>query len=490
LGPFFIYRLAVYSLTMFRRQSLFFLLFLLYACTPSGHNRSFTTEPQVNFDLEAIRERGSLVALLDNNSISYFIYKGQPMGYEYELLRDMAKSLKVDLKIRLVTGIEQAIDLLNKGEGDVLAFPLTITAERKQYVTFTNPHFDTHQVLVQKKPANWRMQAPEMLEKKLIRQPEQLGGQEVYVMKGSAFLDRLRELNTQLQKPILIKEDSATAETESLIQKVATGEIKFTVTDEVIANTNTLYYSNLDINTVLSEPQQIAWAVRTNSPQLQTEINAWLAKTKKSGVFRVIYSKYFKSNRLALARIKDDYSSLAGGHLSPYDEQLKRGAEQIGWDWRLVASVVYQESNFNPRVKSWAGAVGLMQIMPATGEYFGASNLWDPSQNINVGIRFLKFLDKHWAKTVSDPEERMKFVLASYNVGLSHVIDAQKLTRKYGKDPTMWDGNVEYYLLQKRDPKYFRDPVAVVGYCRCDGPVRYVKEVLQRYDEYKLRIVA
>lgn len=242
---------------------MFFLLFLLYACTPSGHNRSFTTEPQVNFDLEAIRERGSLVALLDNNSISYFIYKGQPMGYEYELLRDMAKSLKVDLKIRLVTGIEQAIDLLNKGEGDVLAFPLTITAERKQYVTFTNPHFDTHQVLVQKKPANWRMQAPEMLEKKLIRQPEQLGGQEVYVMKGSAFLDRLRELNTQLQKPILIKEDSATAETESLIQKVATGEIKFTVTDEVIANTNTLYYSNLDIKTVLSEPQQIAWAVRT-----------------------------------------------------------------------------------------------------------------------------------------------------------------------------------------------------------------------------------
>jgi membrane-bound lytic murein transglycosylase F len=474
---------------MFRRQSLFLLLALSFdACQPSGTETNFTREPEVTFDLEAIRKRGSLTALLDNNSISYFIYKGQPMGYEYELLKRLCAHLKVDLKVKLVTGIEQAIDLLNKGEGDVLAFPLTITPERTNYVTFTNPHFTTHQVLVQKKPANWRMQAPETLEKKFIRQPEQLSGQEVYVMKGSAFRDRLVELNTQLPTPIHIKEDSATAETESLIQKVATGEIKFTVTDQVIANINTLYYSNLDIQTVLSEPQQIAWAVRTNSPQLHTEINVWLDKTKKSGVYNVIYNKYFKSSRLALARIKDDYSSLAGGQLSPFDAQLKKGAEQIGWDWRLVASVVYQESNFNPQVKSWAGAIGLMQIMPETGEYFGASNLWDPAQNINVGIRFLKFLDKHWAKTVPDAAERMKFVLASYNVGLSHVIDAQKLTRKYGKDPTLWENNVEYYLLQKRDPKYFRDPVAVVGYCRCDGPVRYVKEVLQRYDEYKLRI--
>ncbi|MBX2897199.1 MAG: transporter substrate-binding domain-containing protein [Cyclobacteriaceae bacterium] len=474
---------------MYWRQSWFLAVFLLlFACKPTTNESSFATEPLVNVDLDAIRQRGYLVALLDNNSISYFIYKGQPMGYEYELLKQLARSLKIDLKIRLVTGIEQAIDLLNKGEGDVLAFPLTITLERKQYLTFTNPHFDTHQVLVQKKPANWRMLAPEMLDKKLIRQPEQLSKQEVYVMKGSAFRDRLVALNAQLPSPIIIKEDSATAETESLIRQVATGEIKYTITDEVIANVNTLYYPNLDIGTVLSEPQQIAWAVRTNSPELLAETNTWLAKAKKSGVFTVIYNKYFKSNRLALARIKDDYASADGGKLSPFDDQLKKGAEQIGWDWRLVASVVYQESNFNPRVKSWAGAIGLMQIMPETGEYFGASNLWDPTQNINVGIRFLKFLDKHWAKTVSDPDERLKFVLASYNVGLSHVIDAQKLTAKYGKDPTLWENNVEYYLLQKRDPKYFRDPVTVVGYCRCDGPVRYVKEVLQRYDEYKLRI--
>ncbi|HNV28329.1 MAG TPA: transporter substrate-binding domain-containing protein [Cyclobacteriaceae bacterium] len=469
---------------------LVFSLSCLLGCDKFIGEDGFAKEPEVELDLEAIRKRGYLVALLDNNSISYFIYKGRPMGYEYELLKRLTDNLKVDLKIKLITGIEQAIDLLNKGEGDILAFPLTITQERTQYLAFTDTHFNTHQVLVQKKPANWRMQPPQNVEKKLIRNPVKLIGEEVHVMQGSSFKERMINLSNEVGGEIKIIEDSATAETESLIKKVATGEIKYTVTDQTIAMVNSFYYPNLDISTVLSLPQQIAWAVRTNSPELLKATNDWLKEAKRTAVFKVIYNKYFESPRLMQARITSDYSSLAGNRLSPFDDQLKAGAEQIGWDWRLIASVAYQESNFDPQVKSWAGAIGLMQVMPETGEYFHVNNLWDPNQNIKVGIKFLKFLDNQWAKTVPDPQERIKFVLASYNVGLSHVKDAQKLTRKYGKDPTVWQDNVEYFLSQKSNPKYFRDPVAVVGYCRCDGPIRYVKEVLQRYDEYKLRIEA
>jgi membrane-bound lytic murein transglycosylase F len=470
--------------------SFLFAFACLFSCQKEHEQDEFAKEPQVEFDLDAIRKRGNLVALIDNNSISYFIYKGRPMGFEYELLQRLAKNLKVDLKIKLVSGIEQAIDMLNKGEGDILAFPLTITQERTQYLSFTDAHFNTHQVLVQKKPANWRMQPPQLVEKKLIRNPVKLIGKEVHVMKGSAFKERMVNLSSEIGGHINIIEDSATAETESLIRDVATGEIKYTVTDQTIAMVNLLYYPNLDINTVLSLPQQIAWGIRKNSPDLLAATNVWLKDTKLSGVFNVIYNKYFDSPRLSLAHIKSEYSSLTGDRLSPFDDQIKKGAELIGWDWRLIASVAYQESNFDPQVKSWAGAIGLMQVMPETGKYFGAKNLWDPNQNITVGIKFLKFLDRQWAKTVPDPEERMKFVLASYNVGLTHVSDAQKLTKKYGKDPTVWEDNVEYYLKQKSDPKYFRDPVTVVGYCRCDGPIRYVKEVLQRYEEYKLRIIA
>jgi membrane-bound lytic murein transglycosylase F len=465
----------------------FLVLWFLFGCVSKANEDTFIKEPLVELDLDAIRERGYITALVDNTSISYFIYKGRTMGFEYELLKRLTDHLKVSLKIKLVTGIEQAIDLLNKGEGDILAFPLAITDERKEYLAFTNPHFNTHQVLVQKKPANWRMQPPEVVEKKLIRDTTQLIGKEVYVMKGSSFKNRMTEISMHLGGRIKVLEDSASAETESLIRKVATGEIKYTVTDQTIAMVNTSYYPNLDINTVLSEPQEIAWGIRKNSPQLVTAVNVWLKEAKRKGVFNVIYKKYLNSPRSLQARIASDYSTYSGTKLSPFDEQFKVGAEQIGWDWRLIASMVYQESNFDPKVESWAGAIGLMQIMPETGEYFGVKNLWDPNQNIKVGIRFLKFLDKQWAKTVTDSLERTKFVLASYNVGLSHVTDAQKLTRKYRKDPTKWEDNVEYFLLQKSNPKYYRDPVVVVGYCRCVGPVSYVKQVLQRYDEYKLR---
>jgi membrane-bound lytic murein transglycosylase F len=468
------------------RFLLVFLFFLALDCTYKPAAESFAHQPQVVLDLAAIQKRGYLTALIDNNSISYFIYKGRSMGYEYELLQYLAQYLKIELKIKVVTGIEEAIDQLNKGAGDILAFPLTITRERTEYVSFTNPHFDTYQVLVQKKPEGWRMQAPQITDLHLIRKPADLIGKEVFVMQGSSFKERLKNLSEEVGGEIKIREDSASSETESLIRKVAAGEIQYTVTDQTIAMVNALYYPDLDINTVLSLPQQIAWAVRKNSPELLNASNTWLSQTKKNGLFQVVYNKYFNSPRFSITLATSDYSSTAGNKLSPYDDVIKKNAELLNWDWRLLASVVYQESNFDPKVQSWAGAIGLMQVMPETGEFFSVSNLWEPGQNIKAGVHFLKFLDDQWMKTVSDRNERVKFVLASYNVGLSHVIDAQKLAIKYGKKPDVWENNVEYYLLQKSNPKYYRDAVAVAGYCRCDGPVIYVKEVLHRYDEYKI----
>ena len=126
-----------------------------------------------------------------------------------------------------------------------------------------------------------------------------------------------------------------------------------------------------------------------------------------------------------------------------------------------------------------------MQLMPSTGKYYGAKDLMDPVQNINAGVNFLKFLDRQWGKTIEDRDERIKFMLASYNVGLSHVLDARNLARKYDGDPTKWDGEVEAFLSKKSNPKFYRDPVVKAGYCRCVEPVNYVREVLKRYEEYK-----
>lgn len=471
------------------RIFVFILLITLLDCKEKT-KPTFATRPAITRDLEAIRKRGYLEVIIDNNSLSYFIYKGRTMGYEYELVKRLASYLKIELKIKVISGVEEAIDKLNRGEGDIIAFPFTVTKERTQYVLFTKPFINTRQVLVQRRPVGWRWQQADQNEKAMLRNPTDLIGKEIYVIKESAFKERLHNLSEEVGGEIIVHEDSAGAETESLIRKVAQGEIKYTVTDQMMAQVNQLYYPDIDISTVLSLPQQIAWANRKNSTMLNQAINQWLAAIKKDGTFQIIHDKYFNNPRFSIQLTASDFTSWNSEKLSPYDAQLKNGAKLLGWDWRLLASLVFQESKFNPNVKSWAGAIGLMQVMPETGEFFRINNLWNPEQNISAGVRFLKFLDEYWKKTVSDPGERMKFVLASYNVGLSHVIDAQKLTKKYGKKVNQWNDHVEFYLKLKSDPKYYRDALSVAGYCPCDGPVWYVKQVLQRYEEYKIHIAA
>src|SRR5690606_25430388 len=150
---------------------------------------------------------------------------------------------------------------------------------------------------------------------------------------------------------------------------------QYTVSDHQIAMVNANYYPNLDVSTILSLPQQIAWSVRKNSPQLLEAVDAWLTKIKKEPTFMVIYNRYFKSPRTTLLRARSEYSSLfGGGKISQYDDLIKKGAEKLGWDWRLLAALIYQESKFVSSNESWAGARGLMQLMPETAKRFGATN--------------------------------------------------------------------------------------------------------------------
>ncbi len=451
---------------------------------------NFTSTPRVDLDLDEIIKRGHINVLIDNNSISYFIYKGQPMGYEYELLNLLARELKIGLKIKVTSGVERAIDLLNRGEGDIIAFPLTVTKDRRKYVSFTNAHFNTYQVLVQRKPENWRQMTADEIEEELIRNPVYLVGKEVWVLPGTSFELRLENLSEEIGGDINIVRDTTSAETESLMRRVALGEIPYTVADHMFAEVNSHYYPNLDVKTAVSVTQQVAWALRKNSPKLRDTINTWLSEVKKDATFAVIYNRYFRSPRTSLIRMRSDYSSLGGNKLSPYDSLIKLGAESLGWDWRLLASVVYQESRFMPSVESWAGARGLMQLMPATARHFGVSNLDDPRQSLKAGVAFLKYLDKYWTRHIDDRDERLKFILASYNAGLTHVTDARKLARKHGKDPSLWEDNVEFFLTKKSDPFYYRDPIVVAGYCKCEEPVNYVRDVLERYDEYRIHIAS
>lgn len=459
----------------------YILVFLMFSCDSGTKTADDNT--QVMHDLDAIRERGKLVALTDFNSISYFIYRGEPMGFQFELLREFADYLQIELEIVTENDLSLSFDMLNNGEVDLLALNLTINNERKRIVKFTNPISQTRQVLVQKRPDNWRQMTMDQIDDLLVRNLLDLADKTVYVQAESSYAQRMKNLQNEIGDTIHIVE--VPLEVEELITLVAEGGINYTVSDENIAMVNRTYYPDIDLETPVSFEQNLAWAVRINgSDKLLGELNRWIDGFKQTERYALIYTKYFKNSR-SKHIVQSDYFSLGSASISRWDDYFKRYSDSIGWDWRLLTSLVLQESRFDPTAESWSGAYGLMQLMPSTGEQFGIDIYSSPENNIRAGIKYIQWLQELFEEKVPDEEERIKFILAAYNVGPGHVLDARQLARKNGRDPEVWDDNVAYYLMRKSDPKYYHDPVVEHGFCRGEEPYNYVIEVLDRYDHYK-----
>lgn len=264
---------------------LFFLvLIILSGCRksspPSNIQRGDREEFIVDLDLDKIKERGYLVAIMDNSSTGLFIYKGKTMGYEYELLSLFCEEQNIQLRINLTNNLKEAFNKLNTGEGDILAYNLTVTKERKKRIDFTHYHNLQKQVLIQRKPENWRDLKLHEIEAQLIRNPVDLIGKEVVVRPYSSYYARLANLSDEIGGDIKIVPGDSNSETESLIRGVASGEIDFTVAEEDVALVNSTYYPNLDIKTAISFPTQIAWGVRKNSDDLLNSLNEWITKIK------------------------------------------------------------------------------------------------------------------------------------------------------------------------------------------------------------------
>ena len=436
-------------------------------------------------DLPEIMERGRLVAITSYSPISYFIYHGEPMGYEYELLKMLGEHLNLPVEIKLASDFEEMLQRLETGEGDLIAYGLTITSERRSKLAFTEPLNITRQVLVQRKPENWRRMKLHEIENRLIRSPFDLSGETVYVRRGSAYIERLQNLALEIGKDINIVEAPGHLTTEDLINLVATDSIALTVADENIAQIQSAYYTDIDTETPISLPQQTAWAVRAGSKKLLDTINSWLQEIQNHADYYVIYNKYYKNRQAFRSRYSSEFNPSTGGAISPYDNLIRREAERLGWDWRLLAALIYRESQFKSNAESWAGASGLMQLMPLTASHFGADNPFDPEQNITAGVNFMLWLQNYWEEYIDDPEERRNFVMASYNVGQGHVQDARKLAEHFDADPNIWKDNVESFMLKKSNPDYYNLEIVSYGYASGVAPVIYVRDIYELYAHYQ-----
>ncbi|MCQ2218860.1 MAG: transporter substrate-binding domain-containing protein [Paludibacteraceae bacterium] len=408
-----------------------------------------------------------------SRSTSYFNLQGKEMGYEYEMASKFANSLGLNLEILLAKDMEELVEMLSNEEVDLVAYPLAITNEYKGRVKFTEHEYVTNQVLVQRKEKNAR----------LLNDVTELIGRRVFVVENSKYLERLTNLNNELGGGIEIQVVTNEEDEETLIKKVSEGEIDFTLADNNIADVNTTYYSNIDVHLKVGYDQRSAWAVNLESDSLCNVVNNWFSESKNNYIYQYLYYKYFKQAKAS----SGDYKKYIDNHtISIFDGLFKKYAPTIGWDWKLLASLAYQESRFQPMAKSWVGAKGLMQIMPHTALAMGvdSSRIEEPEMSVQAAVLYLKSVEKYFT-SIEDEKERAKFVLASYNAGVGHVKDAMALAEKHGRNPLKWEGNVADCLLWKSNPDYFNDPVVRCGYLRGEETFRFVGEIMVRYLEYK-----
>lgn len=435
-------------------------------------------------DMEELRERGSLRLITRNNAVNYYLHRGQHLGFDYEFSKLLADSLGLRLEVVVPPSRDQLIPWLLKGKGDIIAASLTVTEERAREVRFSAPYLFVDEMLVQRTSGDRRLKGPEDLADAII-----------HVRKSSSYHDTLLALQERYRFSISFADEEV--ETETLVAQVSSGIIDFTVADTHILGVERLVHDNVEaafaLDGLLSAPdpadrkgrlgdrgaKKIAFAVRPTSNKLASLTDDFVRRQFRGLEFNMLRNRYFGNQNRAL-EAKEERAGQSGT-LSPYDDLIKKYSGRYELDWRLMASLAYQESRFDPSARSWVGAVGLFQVMPATGKELGFDNLVDPEQSTHAGIKYIYRLIERFEPTLAF-RQRVRFALASYNAGYGHVQDARRLAAELGMNPDRWFGNVEQAMLLLQQPKYYRR--ARFGYVRGKEPVQYVSQIQLRYDNY------
>lgn len=425
-------------------------------------------QPPVIRDLPAIQSADTLRVIMENHPLSYYLYKGTRRGFEFELIRKFAEEEGLFIEVVVPPKWSDMIPWLYEGKGDVIAAQMSITDDRSAKVAFTRPYLEVHQVALGTDDT-----LPPMT-------PEEFGGRRVLVQKGSAYEEQLVKLQLS---GVNVKIDYLDEENEvdDHVQFVARGRHPLTVVDNTIAQLERQFYPGLVVGAQVSESDSIAWAVRPNAPDLLTKLNKFLDDYDRSAYFNILKRRYFDSPNRFLKHRSAQISLVQQGKLSPYDELFQTAGDESSIDWRLLAAQSYHESRFATDKVSWAGAVGLMQLMPRTGRSVGVQDLYDPEENVRGGARYLRQLFRLY-ESIPDPMDRVRFTLAAYNAGPTHVRNARQLAALEGKNSNAWEP-ISEALVQLEKPEIYKQEG--FDFVRGRAVVRYVDDVLDRWDIFR-----
>ena len=412
-------------------------------------------------DLAQMRRSGRLRMLTLNGPATYYLWRGELIGFEYELVKAFADSQGLVLETVVAPHREDLQPLLQAGRGDLISAGVTITAARQDAgLAFSDPYLRVREVFVSRAP---------------VDALAGLKGRRVTVQAGTSFVETLRGLPADMGISI----DLAEVASPALIERVGRGAAEVTLADSHVAQIEAAFDERLHLGPELETEQSLGWALRADQPQLLAALNEFIQDRYRGYEYNVLRNKYFRNER-RMRRQREH--RVEGETLSPYDGIIRAAAEEHGFDWRLIVSQMYQESGFDPAQVSFAGARGLMQVLPRTAQEVGvaADRLTEPRPGIAAGVRYLAWTRDRFPSLPLG--EQHWFALAAYNAGVGHVRDARRLAVRQGWDAGRWFDNVENAMLLLSEDRYARQ--AVHGYVRGSEPVRYVSEIRHRYRAY------
>ena len=419
---------------------------------PPAEKRLKLPDKKWTGDFDGMVERRLIRALVTFSKTNYFLDGFEKGGVTYEALREFEKFInkrlkRKHLKIHLLTipvKRDQIIPALLEGRGDLSAASLTITPGRRRVIDFSEPIFEGVDEIVVGGP-----EAPR------LSSLEDLSGKEIYVRRSSSYYESLLRLNKSFKKAgkpqVILKPVDEFLEDEDLIEMVNAGLISFIVVDDYLAKfwsqifKNIILYPKIALNT----ETEIAWMIRKNSPQLKKEINDFINSHKKGTLFgNIMFKRYFQSTRWVRNCLTDEDLKRFKGAVVFF----KKYGQKYGFDWLKVAAIAYQESRIDQSMRSPAGAVGVMQVLPdtAASDPINIPNIEEMEHNIHAGVKYLRWIyGNYFENEEMNHLNKVLFTIASYNAGPTRIKQLRREASRMGLDPNIWFRNVELVAAKR-----------------------------------------
>ena len=456
-----------------KRAGFFLINFLLFVFFTGCDNVSDQQSlPKTQTILERIHASGELRVLTRNAPTTYYQGKDGLAGFEYDLVKAFAESIKVSPKFIIKDNTSEILQALENGEADIAAAGLTQTQSRKNKYAYGPVYQEIEQQLVCRRGG------------KIPKTIDELIGLELWVSASSSYVESLKKFKQTL--PELTWVETTGYDTEQLLEQVWLKKLPCTIADSNIVSINRRYYPQLVVAFNFDRPESLSWLIEGKANDLQKELNDWFLLYKESGELDATIERYYGFVDLFNYVDLQSFKKSIDKRLPQYKQHFQLAAQKHNLSWTLLAAQSYQESHWRSRAKSPTGVRGMMMLTLATARDLGIKNRIDAKNSILGGAKYMQGLNQRIPEDVPEPD-RTWFALAAYNVGMGHIYDARILARELNKDPTKWHDLIDVLPLLSQK-KYYKK--LKYGYARGNEPVNYVQRIRHFHDVLEREIAS